>query len=202
MIRTNGTGRGHQLAPRKFYEMDITLVGRPPGIELENRKTLRQGTRLIRGVEPGFPPLPEPPRYVIDRTLGPPPRDLWEDEGYWLTSDRMKAVLENVDREAFAFMKCEVRMRNGEPGPRYWLCDVMRVLDALDESASRPANGAGNAYFPTGGAKLVFNDWMVGSAHVFRMARAEPWVICDQVLRDACRQAGLKGIQFSDVLSC
>jgi hypothetical protein len=48
----------------------------------------------------------------------------------------MKTVLERVDLEAFAFLKCKVQLPDGTDGPVHWLCDVVRVLDTLDEEKS------------------------------------------------------------------
>ena len=56
-----------------------------------------------------FPALSEPPRRIIDRSLGRAPAD-WElFHGFWLVSARMKDVLEAVDREGVAFLECEAR---------------------------------------------------------------------------------------------
>ena len=113
----------------------------------------------------------------------------------------MKKALESVDPEGFAFVRCEVRRYDGEAGPTYWLCDVLRVLDALDEEASQlniyDEQGY-KSYSLTGGANLVFKDDIVGSAQIFRMAYLEPSVICDRSLKEACKSAGLKGITFHD----
>jgi len=100
-------------------------------------------------------------------------------------------------------VKCEVRFRNGTAGPAYWLCDVIRVLDAVDEAASRvkikydPIYGI-KSYSLAGGASLIFKEDVVGSAHVFRVFHLKPAIICDQQLKDACKGAGLKGITFKD----
>jgi Protein of unknown function (DUF1629) len=160
--------------------------------------------RRILGPEPeqrGFPNYPEPPRLLFDKTLGRPPRDLELCSEYWLISDRLKTVLEAVDPAGVAFVRCEVRLRGGEPGPTYWLCDVVRVLDAVDEMASRlgiyDARGR-KIYSLAGGASLVFKEDVVGSAHIFRMAYLKPQVIGDQQLKDSCKAAGLKGITFVD----
>jgi hypothetical protein len=192
------TGRKAKPKGRKFCRMGMT-DRRPPDMVLENRETVLQGMRILRGSKPGFPKLPETPRYYID----PPPCDLEQNQGYWLVSDRMKQVLEAVDADAFAFVKSDVRLRNGEPGLVYWLCDVMRVLDALDEAKSRVATymdgfneKAYDLLVPLG-AKLVFQDDAVGSAHIFRMAYYEAGIVCDEVLKDACKSARLKGIRFA-----
>jgi hypothetical protein len=193
---------------RKFYKMgpDFTRGG-APGYVIENKSTLLMGRRVL-GPEPGqqgFPNYPEPPRVLFDKKLGRPPRDLELCSEYWLISDRMKTVLEAVDPAGVAFVRCEVRLRGGELGPLYWLCDVVRILDAVDEMASRLRiydKQGRKTYSLVGGASLVFKEDVVGPAHVFRMAYMEPAVICDQLLKDSCKAAGLKGITFSDAANC
>jgi Immunity protein family (Imm11) len=184
--------------------MDPRLTGgRAAGDRIENKMTLTQGRGVLYppiGAR-GFPAYSEPPRVLIDKKFGRPLRDLEECNGYWLIPDRMKKVLESVDAEGFTFVECEVYLRGGEPGPRYWLCDVVRVLDAVDEEASRLRiydEQDYKSYSLMGGANLVFNEHVVGSAHIFRMAYLEPVVICDWALKEACKAAALKGIAFHD----
>ena len=47
---------------------------------------------------------------------------------------------------------------------------------------------------------FVFRDDVVGAAHIFRMAHFDVVVICDQTMKDACKQADLKGLSFRNVL--
>jgi hypothetical protein len=190
---------------RKFYKMDPDFgLGGAPGFRIENKPNLLLGRRIL-GPEPGqrgFPKYPEPPRLLFDKKLGRPPRDLELCSEYWLISDRMKTVLEAVDQAGFAFARCEVRLRGGEPGPAYWLCDVVRVLDAVNEMASRLRiydEQGHKTYSLVGGASLIFKEDVIGSAHIFRIAHAKSVVICDQHLKDSCKAAGLKGISFRDV---
>jgi Protein of unknown function (DUF1629) len=155
----------------------------------------RQGRRA-------FPDYPEPPRVLFDRKSHRPPRDLEDCAGYWLISDRAKQLFETLNSRGFAFFKCETRFTNGESGPDYFLCDVVRELDALDEQASRRFeirhDSEGRKYSFKMDASLVFKEDVVGAAHIFHVAYFGP-VICDQSLRDAWKAAGLKGIWFHEV---
>jgi hypothetical protein len=146
---------------------------------------------------------------MFDKSVGSLPYDLEPYYGWWLISDRTKAVLERLDPEAFVFVPCDVRVPHGSyHGPDYWLCDVVRVLDALDESQSRltiriesdarSLNFGKKVYMAMPGSKLVFTEAEIGKAHIFRMAHCEADVICDQDLKDACKSAGLKRIRFRD----
>jgi hypothetical protein len=200
----NAPTRARKPKARKFYKMEQDFrASSAPGYRIENETRLLFGRRIL-GPGPeqrGFPIYPEAPRILFDKKLGRPVRDLEQCSDYWLISDRMKAVLEATDAEGFAFVKCEVRLRDGEPGPDYWLCDVVRVLDAVDEMASRLKiyDEAGEkTYSLRGGANLVFKEDVVGSAHVFRMAHLEAAVICDEQIKDACRAAHLRGVALID----
>jgi hypothetical protein len=198
--------RGRRPKARKFYKMDLDLrVRGRAGYRLENESVLLQGQRLLSppAGRRGFPDYPEPPRFLFDKELGHFPRDLELCHSFWLISDRMKAVLETVDLEGLAFLRCEVRLANGEPGPVSWLCDVLRILDAIDEAASRvqikylPQYDA-KVYQLAGGANLVFREDVVGAAHIFRLAHLRPASFCDQQIKDACKAAGLKGVHFKE----
>jgi hypothetical protein len=158
-----------------------------------------------------LPDFAAPPRVVFAKSAGDLPSDLEPCARFWLIPDRTRTVLEAVDPEAFSFVRCEVRVPHGVwNGPGYWLCEVVRVLDALDEARWRLKIGIrdddryldfGKKFYDfSGGAELVFNEDVIGDAHVFRMAYRGSTVICDQVLKDACKSAGLKGIWFENVL--
>jgi Protein of unknown function (DUF1629) len=48
----------------------------------------------------------------------------------------MKSFLQAVGPEAFAFLRRDIRSPDGQELPSRWLCDVVRILDALDEAKS------------------------------------------------------------------
>jgi uncharacterized protein DUF1629 len=189
---------------RKFYRIgpDYRVGGRP-GFRLEDNSAIPYGAQRL-------PDFAEPPRVVFDKSAGDLPSDLEPCARFWLIPDRTRTVLEAVDPEAFSFVRCEVRVPHGVwDGPGYWLCEVVHVLDALDEARSHLKIGTrdddryldfGKKFYDfSGGAELVFNEDVIGDAHVFRMAYRASTVICDQVLKDACKSAGLKKIRFRDV---
>ena len=82
---------------------------------------------------------------------------------YWLVTERMKSVLETLDREAFAFLKCMVQFPDGSEAPPHWLCDVIRVLDSVDEERSEvsilTADNGKKIYNFMGDVNL-FSGWM------------------------------------------
>jgi hypothetical protein len=197
--------RARKPKARKFYVIGPSLrAGGASGYEIENEGKLLEG-RLALGPPPGrrgFPDYPEPPRLRIDKKLGSrPPGDLQVYGEYWLISDAMKTMLETCDPDACAFVKCDVQPAEAAPGSGFWLCDVVRVLDALEESASKVEIGHeadGKRYSFVGRTSLIFKEDVIARARIFRMAHMEPTIICDQQLKDACKTAGLKGIQFRD----
>ena len=125
---------------RSFLKIDADYNrGGKPGFVLENDDVIIR--YLWRTIDPRYSEFPEKPRFLFDKKLGRPPRDI---EGYvrhWLISDKLKVVFEAVDRDAFAFASCDVRLPDGTAGPHRWLCTVTRVLDALDDDASRVTKG-------------------------------------------------------------
>src|SRR5262245_40538720 len=62
-----------------------------------------------------------PPHSSGEEQKARPPRDLEQYHAYRLVSDRLKALFEAIDPEAFAFQDCNVRQRDGSIGPRFWL---------------------------------------------------------------------------------
>ena len=149
----------------------------------------------------GFATLPKKPQLVHDRRLGKMPRDLEGLSGYLLVSERLKQLFEVVDPAGFEFVECDFKMADGSTGPRYYLADVVRVLDALNEEASRlrirfEPSGR-KVYSFAGGAKLVFRDDIAGSTHIFRTPYSLV-IFCDDVLKAACKKASITGTWFID----
>ncbi|MVT71677.1 DUF1629 domain-containing protein [Bradyrhizobium cajani] len=203
MISSLPERRRGKARARRFYVVGLDFrFQTAPGWEMENLAAVA-GERevLIAPRGRGFPPFPEPPRLVIDNSLGRAPRD-WElFHDYWLASDRMKNLLERLDLEGVRFVRCETRYRDGRAAPTYWLCDVIRVLDAVDEAKSvlkieHPTPDR-KVYNLSGRSSLLFKEDSVGAAHIFRLC-FYPMIVCDQVVKDACKEAGMRGIGFTD----
>ncbi|MCC4600380.1 hypothetical protein XmelCFBP4644_11870 [Xanthomonas melonis] len=193
-------------AKNKFQEGEFYVLmpdleyGPKLGVVFENAKKLLVPPRLIlRPSEGGFPPLSERPRLIYDPSKGVMPKDLEAGfSGYWLVSERLHQVFSTVDPEGFSFVECDFLMTDSTPGPKYFLCDVVRVLDALDEENSEVEIEVsddfvnGKFYDLTGGARLAFRRDVVGDYHVFRTPfSADYYVICDRALLDAVREAGI-----------
>ncbi len=192
-----------QNKPRKGEFFAVTLDSRRPGpghgVVFENEKELlTPPKRSLRPPEGGFPALRETPRLVYDPREGDMPQDLEGSfGGYWLVSDRLKQVFEKVDPQAFEFAETDFRLADGSRGPSYFLCDVVRVLDAVDESASKLKVKTGNEYingkaYKFGGTvSLAFKREVTSSFHAFRLPFSAPglFLFIDKLMLDALRQA-------------
>ncbi|MGH8038887.1 MAG: DUF1629 domain-containing protein [Stenotrophomonas sp.] len=205
--------------PRKgeFFKLrpDATRGGKGHGVVFENEDALLTPPRLILLPKTGgFPPLRETPRLVYHPREGVLPQDLEGGmSGYWLVSERLRQVMEAVDPDAFVFADTDYRLADGSKGPTYYLCDVVRTLDALDEDASQlnivisDDYEAGKYYLLTGDVRLAFKQQVLGSAHVFRVP-FNGGVFCDRRFKDAVEAAGIvtprksNGLWFEDVVNC
>lgn len=203
--------------PREFFLLmpDTTRRGRGHGVEMENEDELLQSPRLIlRPEEGGFPPLKERPRLVLKQELGDPPEDLEGGmSGYWLVSERLREAFLAIDPDAFEFVRCDYRLPDGSDGAAHYLCDVVRELDAVDESASTfrviidEDYAGGKFYDLRGGASLAFNKDVIGGGRVFRTPYSGDLIYCDRMFRDAIRAAGIGdeyktyGLRFKDAAS-
>jgi hypothetical protein len=186
---------------RKFYVIEDALAGNFPYRHSDGR-IFADGTSLLHRPKEGrgFQRTVETPTF---RFIGrQPQRDFWRFTFYWFISDRMKTFLERFDPEAFEFLKCEVELPNGTSGVR-WLCDVVRVLDALDEEKSDGMDVetdvfSGQKYYLLAGhgLPLVFNEDAVGPHHVFHLMHSDKYVVGDEDFKRACKAAGMKGISF------
>jgi Protein of unknown function (DUF1629) len=205
-----GTGRpaDHPIKRPKFYRVTEKTAGRGSGYELLNGRALfpehPKALPAPRALLPplgqrGFGEYPEMPVFLAGAKI----RDFAAYSGYWLVSDRMKTVVERIDPNAFAFLKCRVQLRNGTEAPRRWLCDVVRVLDALDEHDSKVTIGVSDTgsktYFIPMYGDVFFKVEEVGPNRIFRVMYTDSYIVCDEEMKLACKAADLTGIVFDDL---
>ncbi|MBO9851137.1 DUF1629 domain-containing protein [Xanthomonas phaseoli pv. dieffenbachiae] len=194
--------RPNQPTPGAFYMFvsDMESNGPRCGVRFNNlRQLLSPPCVILRPQEGGFPSMLEQPQMTYDPSAGPEPRDLEPGfGGYWLVSEQLHDVMCLVDPNAFAFAEVDYRLADGIKGPRRFLCDVVRELDALDEGLSRlkiKVNDdyvRGKFYSLGGGASLAFRNEVLGQSHVFRLP-FNPSVFCDRTFKDAVHEAGIPG---------
>ncbi|MGX9143810.1 imm11 family protein [Mesorhizobium sp. 128a] len=197
---------------RKFFEFDSSLRGgKGHGVRIANEDALITPGLIVFAPPPekgyGFAELPEKPQLVHYRKEGKMPRDLEVLHGYLIVSERLKRVFEDIDAAGFEFVDCDFTLADGSQGPKYYLDDVIRVLDAIDEAASKiridyerdyRTNEDVKIYSFLGPTSLVFRDQVVADAHIFRTPYANS-VFCDEVLKSACKVAGVTGPHFINV---
>ena len=187
---------------RKFWQIDKNIYSRGAGIKFVNKALLTKFSGLvILGPPPGtrgFPDYPEAPIILIDKKLGKPPRDLELFGCYWLVSAKAKNLFESLDHQAFSFCKCETRFPDGTEGPEYWLCDVLPMLDAVDEENSIMniiiGKNGGKSYSFVGNLDVKIREDIVSNHKIFRLLYHWSVVICDNSFKTACKE--LKNVGF------
>ncbi|WP_075285123.1 imm11 family protein [Xanthomonas campestris] len=194
----------------KFFVLEPSFWGngKQAGLEIANKKQLRlPGTFMIEPPNGDPNQYPEKPHLVHVPGQGGMPRDFEKLAGKWIVSEALKDVFESIDPQGFAFSACDFTLADGSAGPQYYLCGVLRSLDALNEDASRVKieyerdHQTGQDlkfYSVAGGASLTFNEEIVDGAHVFRQPRLGIDAICDRVLADALMAANLDGVRIRD----
>jgi hypothetical protein len=193
---------------QKFYTVRANPVGRLSDFEFVNLELLLGGVNSLHPPEGqrGFPAYPETPRVVVGSRNRRLPGDLEQFHAYWFISDRLKLIFESIDPDGFAFQACDVRLRDGSRGPAYWLCDVVRTLNAFGEPILQEfrlyQKRTGNKYCGFAGRKdLVFNGDVIAGSPIFRTPYSWRDIFCDESLKGACKQAGMKGIVFGKTFS-
>ncbi len=195
-------GKYFVLAPSYWRD------GIGPGLVIANEEKLtRPG--LYTMDPPNGDPLQysERPQLIHVPEEGGLPREFEELAGIWIISEPLKQVFESVDPDAFVFTACDYTQADGSPGRQYYLCNVVRRLDALDVEASRVKTrfdrnfitGEDEIFYSVlGGASLVFREARIGGAHVFRQTQMAIDPVCDRVLHDALRAVNLDGVELRD----
>jgi hypothetical protein len=121
-------------------------------------------------------------------------------------SSRAKALLSEIDPQAFEFVECDTVDGNGRAIDPYWMFAVIRVASGFDEARSdfitfkeRNPDDPEAATNPT---ISVLNDIYMpedfpADAHAFRFVRYRTHIIVDGAIVDAWRAAGLTGAEFT-----
>lgn len=154
------------------------------------------------GIGTGFAlEMPEPVLCFHPWSVSSEPLDMYLGPRFmWIVSDAARNVFQDVDDKAFVWRKARVVTKEGATlDLSYWVCDIVRHLDALDERRSAPLieiTPAGlRRASPNVALESVFNVEAIGAAHVFRGV-FHPLVHCDDAFKVSCERANLSGITF------
>jgi hypothetical protein len=203
MSETDPKASNAAKGERKYFQLTCDFAPTAPLRTWANEKKLMEWF-------PGDSKLPfhglqfsEPPKIAFDRKkrrgalLDAYPIPL----SIWLVSDRLKSLLEELDPAAFVFVRAEVDYSNfDEPGPGYWFCDFVRMLDCIDDERSRVTyyeDAPFKAYRALIDVKM--RPEVVGDAHAFRLTRADLTQVVDDVFVKAIKAHKIRGIRFIDI---
>lgn len=191
---------------RKFYRpFWIVQQTKPKGIKLVNGAELFAGTGYRTLVPPGnlsrgFREYPVRPRFRISTKLGRKLNDIEFDGNYWIVSDRAKKVLAELSSTDFGFLPVDAEFDPGQAPMPIWLCDVLPVLDAVDDDRSQVTILQGDSgeriHEISANTRLVFHEAIVDSHHAFRLTTSFPTIICDDVFKAKIKEASLTGLSF------
>jgi len=193
---------------RKFYVLTPNYQqSKAPGVKLINGKELFYGTfyNVMAPPSPkirGFREYPDTPKFLISTRIGRNLNDIEFIGDYWLVSDHARSVLLELSETDFAFLPVDSIFENASGSNKYWLCDVISVVDAVDEAQSivrKTLDSSGervHEIFP--GTNLKFNEVAVNSHHAFRLETNFNVIICDEELKNSVLKARLTGLRFQD----
>lgn len=204
---------GHSVTDTRQFPVWVNQTKRDASVHRYWRDALPPGPLLetrneTYGVGSGVPVGMEQPLLVFERPMGSLPfvDVLLIHRGLWLVTEAAQSVFANTDREAFEFCEAITRLHDGSEGPKYWVCDVVRFLDAVDEAVS-PVTVTVHPSVTTGasmrsvsyslGADNVFKASVINGFHVFRALYAPGDVFCDEFAARAIERARLVGLHVS-----
>jgi cold shock CspA family protein len=207
MLARKDEGTSSPRRARRFYTLHDRIRENGSGREMLNMKEVCHGSGAVILAPPsrfqtGFRDYSVRPRFRVSKRLGGRPYDIESFCGYWLVSEPAKNFLDELNAADFAYLAVDTEFDPGSEPETYWLCDVISIVDALDEPRSeveRRVNGDGSWFHLTGlGASLAFDENLVGSHSVFRMKTSAPTLICDERFKDAFKQSKLTGLRFTE----
>ncbi len=153
--------------------------------------------------ERGFRQYSIRPRFHVSKRLGRTPYDIEFYSGYLFVSERAKQVFDGLNQTDFTYLSVDTEFDTGFDPVNYWLCDVVSVLDAINEERSTVASEVrkdGLKFHKLMGSySLAIDETIVGEHCAFRLKTAPPTVICNERFKAAVKKAGLTGLSFSDV---
>ncbi len=191
-----------------FYKLyNNYMQTKVAGIKLLNGEDLFQGTtykvlappsRKIRG----FREYPVTPLFLISPKIGRRLNDIEFYGSYWIVSDRAMRIFMDLSKLDFAFMPINSKFDINSTLDKYWLCDVISVLDAVDEKNSIVNTTLGDSgervHNVTPNTILKFYESVVEPHRVFRLETNCSVIICDETFKNTVTNAGLTGLRYRD----
>ncbi len=199
--RSENTAVSHGPDRRTYHRIDVhrnSFSGAPLAI-WKNERKLRHGLRWDHTKPFGSLAFSELPEIGFDRwNRNGPLRDAYPMMlDIWLVSDRVRALFERLDPQAFAFAPAEVDYSNFEkPGPAFWLCHIVRQLDCVNEEASF-INYHRRQYLSL--LKAQMRPEIVGSAHAFFLQRSVSMKIVDDVIVNSIKAENITGFHITAI---
>lgn len=203
----NAGGKSRGPKQRKFYIMGYPPVEYSSGREFLNQDEVcsGSGSQILRApsrFQRGFRNYTIRPRFRVGKRFGRKPYDVEPYTDYWLVSDRAKQLFDRISETDFTYLAVDTEFDAGSEPTTYWLCDILPVVDAVDESRSAVKywiDRDGLKHHETRGrASLAFNENLVGAHSVFRMKTSFTTLICDERFKIEIKQSKLTGLRFKE----
>jgi len=188
---------------RKYFEIhpDMNLSSAPPVVWVNEREMKRDYRSDVFLPFWGLP-LAHVPQISFDRRRKRGNLiDAWPVFGMWFVSDRLKTLLEQVDPHAFEFVATQVDYNKfEEPGPAYWLCNLARQLDCIDDENSQfTLYNEVNFKAYRALINIKMHADVVGDAHAFRLVhKSSAWIV-DDVFMQAMTGAKIRAWRFEPI---
>jgi hypothetical protein len=156
------------------------------------------GFRSSQGLGTGFPLGMPRPMITFHRRLGTtPPADIYmASRDTFTVSDRAKELFERLDPAAFEFVEADTLLADGSAGPKHWVMDIVRTVNAIDDT--RPGAdiwAPGIAAYKTTEPN-VFREDRLGGVRVFRLPGGYT-KLCDGEFKRMFEDAGLIATAFT-----
>jgi hypothetical protein len=196
-----------QRKQRKFYLLTRIPANRGAGWRLVNAEKMAKNDQpgllsVSNRFEREFPDYAEPPRFHVSKRFGRKLHDFEKNGAFWMVSNRAKEVLIRISPKDFKFLAVETIVDEGDEPLVLWLCEVVTILDAVDEARSHVSvaqSGDGfRSHLISGISQLEFNETIVGEHHAFRLLTSPGTIVMDDFFRENIKREGLKGLSFRD----
>ena len=198
--------RGKKMRMAQYFFISENIVRNPAGLVLLNESNLVLPGMVVFGLKDmrfrGIPKVTEIPSFKHIKKEGPYPRDIERYGSFWIVSKKLKDIFCAFDPDAFDFLECELNANGTSTIGEYWICDVIRVIDAIDEAKSELfvhyVGGEKHYNFLSSG-KISLNEFAVKGHRVFMVDHCWPHVMCDEELVKICKSEKIKNIYFQKV---